>query len=217
MCQLWDNIVCIISPQLTPNSAICNNIFVRKLLVLSGFFLGTPLFIFLCIAYLSFLSYGGKEGKVLGASTQGIAYAALPPEGEIIQNEIQPADAKTEIVRQFFAKYNSPLEPYAPDIVAAADRYDMDFRLLPAIAMQESTLCRRVIAGSNNCWGFGIHGGKVTKFSNYPEAIETITKTLATKYRANGLVTPQEIAQMYNPSNTNHWVENVTSFMDDLK
>jgi hypothetical protein len=189
----------------------------RKLLPIIGFFLGAPLLILVTIAYLSFLSYEKQTGNVLGASTQGIAYAALPPEGGQIENEIQPADAKTEIVRQFFAKYNSPLEPYAPDIIAASQRYDIDFRLLPAIAMQESTLCRRVIVDSNNCWGFGIHGGKVTKFSNYPEAIETITKTLATKYRDNGLVTPQDIAKMYNPSNTNNWVENVTGFMNDLK
>lgn len=189
----------------------------KKLISVSSFFLGAPLLILVSIAYLSFLSFEKKSGAVLGTSTRGIAYAALPPEGVQIQNEILPADSKTELVRQFFAKYKSPLEPYAADIIAASDRYDIDFRLLPAIAMQESTLCRRVIQGSNNCWGFGIHGGKVTTFNNYPEAIETITKTLATKYRENGLVTPEEIAQMYNPTNTNNWVENVTSFMNLLK
>jgi hypothetical protein len=189
----------------------------KKLFTVSSFFLGAPLLILVSLAYFSFISYEKQSGHILGASTQGIAYAALPPEGERITNEIVPAGSKTELVRQFFAKHNSPLEPYAPDIIAAADRYDIDFRLLPAIAMQESTLCRRVIADSNNCWGWGIHGGKVTKFSNYPEAIETITKTLATKYRDKGLVTPEEIAKMYNPTNTNNWVENVTSFMYSLR
>lgn len=188
----------------------------RKLIVLSSFFLGAPLLIFTSIIYISYLSYH-KNGRVLGESTQGIAYAALPPANNTIQNTVGAADSKTEIVKQFFAKYNSPLEPYAPDIVAAAERYDMDWRLLPAIAMQESTLCRTIIADSNNCWGFGIHGTKVTKFNNYPEAIETITKTLATKYRDNGLVTAHEIAKMYNPANTNNWSENVTSFMNKLK
>ena len=158
-----------------------------------------------------------KSGRVLGESTQGIAYAALPPTDNTIQATIVEEDSKTEIVRQFLARYSSPLEPYAPDVVAASNRYGLDFRLLPAIAMQESIACKRIIPESHNCWGFGIHGSKVTKFSNFPEAIETVSKALGTRYRNNGLVTPREIASMYNPSNTNNWVENVTHFMDQLK
>lgn len=190
----------------------------RSLLVLSSFFLGTPLLIITSLIFLTFLSYEEKsQGKVLGESTQGIAYAALPPADNTIENTIKSEDSKTEIVRQFLARYNSPLEPYAPDIIAAANRYDMDWRLLPAIAMQESTVCKKIIADSHNCWGWGIYGKKVTKFSNYPEAIETITKTLSTKYRDKGLVTAFEIAKLYNPSNTNNWAENVTFVMNQLK
>lgn len=190
----------------------------RKLLMLSSFFLGTPLLIIVSAIYLSFLSYESNDGgKVLGDNTKGVAYAALPPADNTIINIIDEQDSKTEIVRQFLARYNSPLEPFAPDIVVAAKRYDLDFRLLPAIAMQESTLCKKIIADSHNCWGWGIYGTKVTKFSNYPEAIETITKTLSTKYREKGLVTPYEIAKIYNPGNTNNWVENVTHIMSLLK
>jgi hypothetical protein len=188
----------------------------RKLAALLGFFLGTPLFLSLCLALL--LNINAREkGKVLGESTQGIAYAALPPTENIIKNTIEEEDSKTEIVRQFLARYKSPLEPYAPDIVVAAERYDMDYRLLPAISMQESGACKKIIPDSYNCWGWGIYGTKVTKFSNYPEAIETITKTLATKYRAQGLVTPFEIAKLYNPRNTNNWAENVNFFMTSMK
>lgn len=189
----------------------------RKIAAISGFLVGTPLLLVFSFTLLLNISSNKNSGQVLGESTQGIAYAALPPTENIIQNTIQEEDSKVEIIRQFFARYNSPLEPYAADIVAAANRYDIDPRLLPAIAMQESTLCRSVVADSNNCWGWGIYGGKVTKFSNYPQAIETITKTLSTKYRDKGLVTPFEIAQLYNPRNTNNWAENVTSFMNRLK
>lgn len=189
----------------------------KKLFTLLGFFACTPLLIFLCIGYYSYISYQKTGGQVLGANTTGIAYAALPPSDNDVSGVVNEADSRTEIVRQYLASYNSPLEDYAPDIIAAADRYNIDFRLLPAIAMQESNLCKRVIVDSHNCWGWGIHGSKVTKFSNYPEAIETITKTLATKYRDQGLTTPKEIAKLYNPSNTNNWIGNVTSFMNDLK
>jgi hypothetical protein len=188
----------------------------KKIIVLSSFFVGTPILIFLCIFYLSYLHLV-KSGQVLGASTTGVAYAALPPADESYETQIIQEESQVEIVRQFLAKHKSPLEPYAPDMVIAAKRYDLDFRLLPAIAMQESNLCRRIPHESNNCWGWGIYGGKVTRFNNYPEAIETISKTLATKYRGRGLITPFEVGRMYNPSNTNNWAENVTHFMNEMK
>lgn len=189
----------------------------KKIAALGGFFIGTPLLLVFSLVLLLNISSNKNNGHLLGESTQGIAYAALPPADNVIQNIIEEEDSKTEIVRQFFARYGSPLEPYAPDIVAAANRYDVDFRLLPAIALQESILCERVPVGSHNCWGWGIYGGKVTKFSNYPEAIETITKTLSTKYRDRGLVTPFEIAKLYNPRNTNNWAENITKVMNKLR
>jgi hypothetical protein len=189
----------------------------RKLTALGGFLLGAPMLLIFCISLLLNITALEKSGQVLGESTQGIAYAALPPTENIIENTIVEEDSKTEIIRQYMAKYNSPLEPYAPDIIAASNRYDLDYRLLTAIAMQESTLCKRIIKDSFNCWGWGIYGGKVTKFSNYPEAIETISKALATKYRDRGLITPFEIAKLYNPSNTNNWAENVSNFMNLMK
>lgn len=183
---------------------------------MSSFFIGTPLMIFLCIFYLSYL-HTVKNGQVLGASSTGIAYAALPPSDNEITTTIGEEDSQTEIVRQFLEKHDSPLEPYAADLVAASKRHDLDFRLLPAIAMQESNLCKKVPVGSNNCWGWGIYGGKVTRFNNYPEAIETISKGLSEKYHDKGLVTPYEIGKRYNPSNTNNWAEKVTHFMTELE
>lgn len=188
----------------------------RKLGIVIGFFTLTPFIIIFCLLNLSGFSIK-SSGQVLGTSTQGVAYAALPPTENIIEPEIVEKESKQEIIRQYFAKYKSPLEEYAGDVIAAAERYDIDYRLLPAIAMQESNLCRRIIKDSYNCWGWGIYGSKVTKFNNFSEAIETITKTLSTKYRDKGLVTASEIAKLYNPSNTNNWSENVTAFMDQLK
>lgn len=188
----------------------------RKILITFSFFVGTPIMIFLCIFYFSYL-YTVKNGQVLGANSTGIAYAALPPADSAFSATIEQENSETEIIRQFLEGYNSPLEPYAADLVAAAKRYDLDYRLLPAIAMQESGACKKVPEGSNNCWGWGIYGGKVLRFNNYPEAIETISKSLSTRYRARGLVTPHEVGQLYNPRNTNNWAENVTHFMTEMQ
>ena len=135
----------------------------------------------------------------------------------VLGDSIISKDARIEIVKQFFAKYKSPLEPFASNIVGDADKYGLDFRLLPAIAMQESNLCQKIIANSYNCWGFGIYGKKVTKFESYPEAIDTVTKTIASNYVAGGLNTAEEIMKKYTPSNTGAWATSVNYFMNQLQ
>ncbi|HSW47712.1 MAG TPA: hypothetical protein VLG67_01405, partial [Candidatus Saccharimonadales bacterium] len=122
-----------------------------------------------------------------------------------------------EKIRQFLAKYNSPLEPYAVDIVNAADEYGLDHRLIVAIAMQESGLCKTIPEGSNNCWGFGIYTGHVTRFADYKEGIYTVTKALATRYKNKGLVTPEQIMTMYTPNSNGSWAHGVNHFMDKLQ
>ena len=151
-------------------------------------------------------------------SLNTIAYAALPPSSsQSFSAEINQQDARAETVRQFLHKYGSPLEPYAQDIVDAADQYNLDYRLVPAIAMQESNLCLKIPENSNNCWGFGIYGGRVTKFADYKEAIYTVTKTLATKYKAQGLITPDQIMTVWTPSSNGSWAFSVNHFMEKLK
>jgi len=166
-----------------------------------------------------FLSYNPRlHNNLIGFNTnQGVAFAALPSAENVLGDSIVSKDARIEIVRQFFAKYKSPLEPYAKEIVENADKYTMDYRLLPAIAMQESNLCQKIIPGSYNCWGFGIYGATVTKFENFPEAIETITRTLATNYVAGGLNTPEQIMKKYTPSSNGSWAHGVNYFMDMLQ
>jgi len=145
-----------------------------------------------------------------------VAFAALPSAENVLGDSITSKDARIEIVRQFFAKYKSPLEPYAQNIVEDADKYGLDYRLLPAIAMQESNLCQKIIADSYNCWGFGIYGKKVTRFESYPEAIDTVTRTLVKNYVSGGLNTPEEIMKKYTPSSNGSWAYSVSYFMSLL-
>ena len=73
-----------------------------------------------------------------------VAFAALPlSENAMLEDQITQQDARVEIVRQFFERYKSPLEPHAQTVVETADAYGLDFRLIPAIAMQESNLCKK--------------------------------------------------------------------------
>lgn len=190
-----------------------------RIALLSTFFTLTPLVLLFSLLFLSFVSYNDISSSLLfGQRPQSVAFAALPTNENLFTDVLEPQDARVEMLRQFFAKYKSPLEPHAEHVVKAAETYEIDFRLIPAIAMQESNLCKKVPKDSNNCWGFGIYGGKVTKFDNYEQAITTISKTLGHDYKEKrGLESPVEIMSRYTPSSNGSWAKGVTHFMEQLQ
>ncbi len=187
----------------------------RKLLLTSTLIVFAPFaFIFGLIMILVVHSQG-SHASITG---QTVAYAALPSTQNVLAATIMESDGGTaEKIRQFLAAYNSPLEPYAVDIVNAADEYGLDHRLIVGIAMQESTLCKKIPDNSFNCWGFGIYTGHVTRFADYKEGIYTVSKALATRYKTRGLVTPDQIMTMYTPSSNGSWARGVNSTMNRLQ
>ena len=189
----------------------------RKIVLLVTSFVLTPVLLLFCILYFSLLTFERNRSGLSFLPTSRVAYAALPGSENVIQGKVTDDDARVEIVRNFFHKYNSELEPYAQEVIIAADKYGLDFRLIPAIGMQESNLCKKAPKESNNCWGFGIYGKKVTKFNTYAEAIDTVTKTLANDYKAKGFTTPEEIMQKYTPSSDGSWAESVNHFIIQLQ
>ena len=189
----------------------------RRVILLSSFFFLTPVVLILSLLFLSFISSQKASSLGLIGKSPKIAYAAIPASSSTMIFKANAEDTRVGAVREFLSNYKSVLTPYAQAIVSTADKYDLDYRLLPAIAMQESTLCKKTPKNSFNCWGFGIYGSKITRFSNYNEAIETVSKTLATKYKAAGLETPEQIMSKYTPSSPNgSWAIGVASTMEKL-
>lgn len=186
----------------------------RKAFLLTTFFLLTPFVLALSLSLLS-NSYSNKTISLFPQNPK-FAYAALPAASGTLKITVGEQDARITVVRDFFKRYKSDLFPYADEVILAADKYGLDYRLIPAIAMQESNLCKKAPKGSYNCWGFGIYGKKVTKFDNYADAIDTVTKTLANKYKANGLETPEQIMSKYTPGSNGSWADGVNHFMDQL-
>lgn len=189
----------------------------RKFFIIPTFFAVTFVgFIFALIISLLVYRHHTSE-NYLASQQKKLVYAALPTTQNSFNTTIKENDGRTERVRQFFTKYHSPLESYAEDVVIAADEYGLDFRLIPAIAMQESNLCKRIPINSYNCWGFGIYGKKVTRFSDFREGIYTVSKALGTRYKGRGLVTPDEIESMYTPPSNGSWAFSVNHFMQQMQ
>ncbi len=189
----------------------------RKIFLPLTVFLITPLIIILSIVYLSYFSYKKTDVSFLNSSNQSVAFAALPTKDNLLTDQISSKDSRVENLRVFLNKYNSPLEPFTTQIVESSEKYNLDFRLLPAIAMEESTLCKKAPQNTYNCWGFGIYGKKVMSFSGYADAIDTISKTLAKDYKDIGLITPEQIMTKYTPSSDGAWALNVNNFMNQLQ
>lgn len=188
--------------------------------MMRGFFLSIS-FLFTAlltlIFSLFFLQYTfDRKNNFLHSRQRYELYSALPQEARITKNNIFALNVRKEALEKFLQTYQSPLTPYAQQIVNTSDKYGLDYRLLPAIAMQESNLCKKAPTGSYNCWGYGIYGKKTLTFENFEKAIETVASGLAQNYKAQGLSTPREIMTKYTPSNTGDWAFAVEYFMQQL-
>lgn len=191
----------------------------KKFAFVAGYFASSFLVIVLLVGTLLttvFSSSDLHKTLIYDSGAQKPKYQALPERTREVVAEVTVEDGRVGALKRFFGEYESPLEPYAQLIVDEADKYNLDYRLVPSIAMKESTLCHKAPKHSHNCWGYGIYGGKTTYFTDYETAITTVSKGLGERYVGIGLVDPYEIMTKYNPVSTGSWAETVTYVMERI-
>src|SRR3990167_11101427 len=120
---------------------------------------------------------------------------------------------EAQILASYLAKFNSPLQYHAQDFIDAAKTYELDWRLVPAIAGVESTF-GKFIPGGYNAWGWGVYGTNAIYFKSWREAIFTISQGLREGYLDKGLTDPYSMNRIYAASKT--WGGKVTFFMGDI-
>ncbi len=127
-------------------------------------------------------------------------------------------DTRPVIVDNFLAKHRSPMSGLGTVFVSAADKYGLDYRLLPAIAFQESTLGKNIPRNSHNAWGWAIYTGAQSgaAFRDWSQAIETVAKGLKFDYIDRGLHTPETIMTRYADSPDGSWAFGVSFAMDEM-
>jgi len=190
---------------------------VRKVVILSVFYLFlNVLNLFLIDKTYVYAKNRQQIGNVLGEISQFSASYNNNSSGNY-EAEIQVVDGRVANLKSFFRKHNSSLYDHADKIVEVSDKYQFDYRLLPAIAMQESNLCRVIPDDSYNCWGWGIYGTTVTKFDSYDDAIETVAKGIKKNYIDQGLVTASAIMKKYTPPSQGSWAYGVNTFLKALE
>lgn len=195
----------------------------RNLLLGIIFFTVTP--ITLAVSLFSLISLRKNQNRLSALSQNYVrstqtgvrVFASLPSSFPTISGEAQVQDARAEIVREYLSSYNSPLLPFADLIVATADKYGLDFRLITAIAQKESNLCKIIPPRSNNCWGWGIHSQGTLTFPSYEIGIEEVSRGLKEEYLDKGLKTADEIMTKYTPLSNGSWAYGVKTFMDEMQ
>ncbi len=134
-----------------------------------------------------------------------------------LKSSIVAGDARPLIIKNYLEYYRSPLFLHSDYIFEVSQQVGMDYRLLVAIAQQESNLCKKIPENSYNCWGWGIHSRGTLKFASYEEAIKVVAEGIKEKYINKGLETPQEIMAKYTPLSNGSWAVGVSQFMEEME
>ena len=164
----------------------------KRITIILGWFAVAPVaFLFLTVLLFQskHIDYLAKVGPVLTADAQ-IPSSQL--EGNVLG--VQVSDMRPFYVESFLK--GTKLKPYSHLMVETADKYGLDYRLIPAIAMKESGGGNAVSEDSHNAWGF--ENGR-TSWDSWEVAIEQVGKTLKTRYVDRGMTTPDEMMAVYAP------------------
>jgi hypothetical protein len=157
-------------------------------------------------------------------NVSGNLFAAAPPRGQVLGDSvIGNADTRTHLLEHYLTAQGSPLANHAGTFITVADRYDLDWRLLPALAGTESGFGQYIPKNSYNAWGWGIPTGAQSGmgFSSWDTGIETVGRGLRSSYLAKGYTTLLEIESRYTPpsaAQSNHpWVTSIQQFMSEIE
>jgi hypothetical protein len=198
--------------------------FWKNLILVGIFFLITPVTLGVSLFSLFSLKISAQSDKLISSVNlfdspqSGVrVYASLPSKIASISDEVGSSDARSEIVKQYLVSYGSPLAPYSDFIIQTADKYMLDFRLITAIAQQESNLCKLIPPNSYNCWGWGIHSEGSLGFNSFQQGIEEVSKGIREEYLNKGFSTVEEIMSKYTPLSNGSWANGVNTFLSQMQ
>jgi hypothetical protein len=137
--------------------------------------------------------------RKLGTAAVGVTMCAVTAaDGTVIANPpartpVFTADRRIERLQAFFDSYACPAPRHIADYLRAADTYGLDYRILPALSVREST-CGQY-EKLNNRWGWD--SGE-SGFGSIALGIEYVARQLAQAPQYKGK-TLDQLLWTYNP------------------
>jgi hypothetical protein len=135
-----------------------------------------------------------------GIVAAGLARAATAP--------MQPPDDRWLKLQAFFQSYHCPAPYHVEDYLTEADKNAIDYRLLPAISVRESTCGRH--SRLNNHWGWD---SARSGFSSVKAGIRYLARKLAFGERYKDQSVESKL-KIYNPEL--QYAAEVTRLMDEI-
>jgi len=195
----------------------------RKLFLVGLWFPLTFVLLLINLTLLAATSRGDRPAVPLSAVSPGESgFAAAGETSQVLSATVIAGDARALLLESFLRTHASPMTPYANFIVEEADKYHFDFRLLPAIAMCESNLGKRVpLKAGFNPFGIAVYTGQLNgkNFDTWEHAIEWVSTYLSDKYYSQGITDLSEIGQIWAPpsvENGDSWANCVQYFQDSI-
>jgi hypothetical protein len=155
---------------------------------------------------MTFPNFALADYRVVSSS------ATLRTNNLYIFNNLTQYDERPSILKNYLRSHKSPLAEYSENIINTADKYNINWKLVVAIAGVESTFGKRIPINSYNAYGWA--NGNFY-FKSWEESIETVTKTLRLKYIDRGYDTVEKIAPIYAPPSSS-WAWKVNYFINQI-
>jgi len=162
-----------------------------------------------CILYTIFLS----PTKVYASDEIKGTYETA----ELVQEiRIEKIDTRADRLNKYLKAHNSPMADAASYFVKEADRLGLDWKLVAAIAGNESYFGIYIPENSYNGWGWAVYTGMSygAAFANWENGITTVSEGLKTNYVDKGLKTLADIGQKYAADP--QWSWKVSHFMEEI-
>lgn len=196
---------------------------VRKILVLVTWLPLTLIALTLNLTILHLTAQQAKTPLAAENITQNEAFqVAVAGTSQVLGASIEAGDGREILLQHFLGTHKSPLYPYAQHLVMEADKYAIDYRLVPAIAMCESNLGKRIPSkDSFNAWGIAVYTGQLNgaKFRDWPSAISWVSEFIKEKFYDRGINNLQEIGSIWAPPSVEtgySWTNCVQTFMGEI-
>lgn len=165
---------------------------------------------FLFVLVVLFATAGASpQGRAKAESTMAGSSAALTKTRNVASDQ----DERVKRLSLFLKSRNSPLKSYAQDFIRTADKYGVDWKLVPSITGVESSFGLAIPQGSYNAYGWA--NGEFY-FKSWPDSIEVVTKVLRENYIDRGADTVWKIAPIYAPPSQT-WAGKVSNFMNNIE
>lgn len=164
----------------------------------------TVLILFLVLSFSFFKAAKTLAADIVRAENSAILLSRSEKEDD--------ADWRYLSLYLFLKEYDSPLAKFSDQFIESADIWQIDWRLVPAIAGLESFFGRRMVPETYNAYGWG--GGYIG-FESWEDSIDHVSRKISQNYYRRGLNDPFKIGPVYAPPNSK-WGSLVASIMNNI-